>query len=281
MQFTKMHGIGNDFIMVAATGSDGANLLAEAQARAVELCDRKFGVGADGVILVLPASEADFTMRMFNPDGSEAEMCGNGIRCFAKFAYDKGLTTKTTLDVITGAGRLTTRSNVVDGQVSTVEVDMGVAHLERRDIPADLGDGRTGPIVNQPLSVGGQDWNITCVSMGNPHCVVFVDDVASFPLEKYGPQFEKNKAFPRRTNTEFVQVLGPAEVRMRVWERGAAETLACGTGACAVAVSSALSGYTGRDVVVHLAGGDLSIQWLDNGRVIMTGTATTVYEGTV
>lgn len=281
MRFTKMHGIGNDFVMVDATGADGPSVLADAETRAVAICDRRFGVGADGVIAVLPAEGADFTMRMFNPDGSEAEMCGNGIRCFAKFAYDQGLTTKSVLDVQTGAGLLTTCASIVDGTVSTVEVDMGEARLDRTVIPVDLGDSATGPVIAQPLMVAGREWSITCVSMGNPHCVVFVDDVAEFPLAEVGPLFEKHPAFPRRTNTEFVQVISSNEVRMRVWERGAAETLACGTGACAVAVASALNGKTGRDVLVHLAGGDLRIVWRDDNHVIMTGAAATVYEGEI
>jgi diaminopimelate epimerase len=279
LQFTKMHGIGNDFVMIDATGSNGVALLKEAQDRAVWLCDRKFGVGADGVILLLASSAADFQMRMFNPDGSEAEMCGNGIRCFAKFAYDKGLTQKTTLRVETGAGLLETVAHVAGGKVQTVTVDMGEAHLVPKEIPVHLPDVVEGPIVAAPLCIAGMDYAITCVSMGNPHCVVFVDDVESFPVAEIGPKFERHPVFPRRINTEFIEVLGPSEVRMRVWERGAGETLACGTGACATAVACALNGKTGRDVTVHLAGGDLKIAWREDNRVMMTGPAATVFEG--
>jgi len=280
MQFTKMHGIGNDFVVVNALGDSDGSTLSGLQARSAALCDRHFGIGADGVIAVLDGgARADFRMRMFNPDGSEAEMCGNGIRCFAKYIYDKKLSEKLELNIETGAGLLVTHSTVIDKRVQSVTVDMGIAHLDRKEIPADLGNGKSGPIISEKLNVGGTDYNITCVSMGNPHCIVFVDDVATFPLEKVGPLFEKHAAFPNRINTEFVQVIGQTEIRMRVWERGASETLACGTGACASTVASALNGKTDYDVIVHLAGGDLRIEWRDDGRVLMTGAATTVYEG--
>jgi diaminopimelate epimerase len=281
MKFTKMHGIGNDFVMVEAFHPKDAPLLVEAKERSVFLCDRKFGVGADGVIVVLPSKEAQFEMRMFNPDGSEAEMCGNGIRCFAKYVYDNDLSQDSTLSIKTGAGILATDATVVDGRVASVKVDMGKAVLDRALIPVDLGDGGCGPVVSQSLRVLGQEYNITTVSMGNPHCVVFVDDVANIPLTVLGPSFEKHKAFPKRINTEFVQILSKSEVRMRVWERGAAETLACGTGACATAVASALNQHTGRDVLVHLAGGDLQISWKMDGRVEMTGPAETVFQGEI
>lgn len=281
MKFTKMQGIGNDFVMVDAVSLGGDTLLDEAQARSVFLCDRKFGVGADGVIVILPSREAQFEMRMFNPDGSEAEMCGNGIRCFAKYVYDNGLSKDTTLSIKTGAGILTTDSIVDGGKVARVRVDMGPAILDRALIPVDLRDGGSGPVVSELLEVLGKAYSITAVSMGNPHCVVFVDDVADFPLANIGPAFESHWAFPKRTNTEFVQVISNSEVRMRVWERGAAETLACGTGACAVGVASSLNNHTGRDVLVHLAGGDLSISWKDTGRVEMTGAAETVFSGDI
>lgn len=280
LQFTKMHGIGNDFVMINALGGASA-LQEEIGQQAAWLCDRKFGVGADGVILILPSDTADLRMRMFNPDGTEAEMCGNGIRCFAKFAYDKGLTQNTILQIETGAGILETRARVSEGCVDLVTVDMGEAHLAPAEIPVTLAGAGDGPIVAAPLTVEGREYAITCVSMGNPHCVVFVDDVASFPVTEIGPKFERDPAFPRRINTEFVQVLGDGEVRMRVWERGAGETLACGTGACAVGVASALNGKTGRDVLVHLAGGDLQIAWRDDNRVMMTGPAATVFEGVI
>jgi diaminopimelate epimerase len=280
MKFTKMHGIGNDFVMVDAM-TDTDKILAEAQERAVLLCDRKFGVGADGVIVILPSREAQFEMRMFNPDGTEAEMCGNGIRCFAKFVYDNELSSDTTLAIKTGAGLLVTDSTVVKGAVVKVKVDMGPAILDRIEIPVDLRDGATGPVVNVPLEVNGKEYRITAVSMGNPHCIVFVDDVAEVLLPQVGPLFESHWAFPNKINTEFIQVLSPKEIKMRVWERGAAETLACGTGACAAAVASCLNGFTGREVTVHLAGGDLEINWKENGHVEMTGPAETVFSGEI
>jgi diaminopimelate epimerase len=281
MNFTKMHGIGNDFVMVDAVSGDRQAVLAEAEARSVFLCDRKFGVGADGVIVVLPSREAQFEMRMFNPDGSEAEMCGNGIRCFAKFVYDTGLSADTTLSIKTGAGVLSTISTVEQGRVVLVKVDMGQAILDRSLVPIDLRDGKSGPVISSPLEVLGREYLINAVSMGNPHCIVFVDDVDTVPITEIGPAFESHWAFPRRTNTEFVQVLSGSEVKMRVWERGAAETLACGTGACATAVASALNNYTGRDVLVHLAGGDLAISWKADGHVEITGPAETVFAGEI
>jgi diaminopimelate epimerase len=281
MKFVKMQGIGNDFVMIDATSSSSQALLGEARSRSVALCDRKFGVGADGVILVLKSNEAHFEMRMFNPDGTEAEMCGNGIRCFAKYVYDNGLSSDTTLTVKTGAGLLTTTSRVTGGVVAEVKVNMGPAILDRALIPVDLRDRGSGPVISEELHVLGKTYLITTVSMGNPHCVVFVDDVAKFPLASIGPSFETHWAFPKRTNTEFVEVISPSEVKMRVWERGAAETLACGTGACAVAVASALNKFTGRTVGVHLVGGDLQIEWKRDGTVDMTGTATTVFSGTI
>ena len=279
LAFTKMHGIGNDFVMIDALNPRLSALAGEIGQQSKWLCDRKFGVGADGVILIMPSDVADFRMRMFNPDASEAEMCGNGIRCFAKFVYDKGLTKKTTLVVETGAGILETRAQVAGGCVSLVTVDMGEAELKPSAIPVAIDSA--SPIVGAPLEVDGNKYEITCVSMGNPHCVVFVEDVAGFPVSEIGPKFELHSAFPRRTNTEFVQVLSPEEVRMRVWERGAGETLACGTGACATAVASALNGKTGRKVTVHVAGGDLQIAWRDDNHVMMTGPAATVFEGEI
>jgi len=281
MNFWKMHGIGNDFLLVDGTGPDGKALLAYSQERAEQICDRRTGVGADGVIVVSPSDIAQFRMRVFNADGSEAEMCGNGIRCFAKFVHDSGLLKRTELKIETGAGVLVTRATLLGGLVDTVEVDMGPARLAARDIPAMIEGLGDEPIISRPLVVDGKTWQITCVSMGNPHCVVFVDDVESFPVAQLGPLFEHHAAFPRRTNTEFVQVLGEAELRMRVWERGSGETMACGTGACAVTVAGALTGRSARKSLVHLAGGDLSIDWQLDGRVFMTGAAATVYTGNV
>jgi diaminopimelate epimerase len=283
MHFTKMHGIGNDFLMVDCLGADGLALAREAQERAVELCDRKFGVGGDGVILVLPGRDAPFQMRMFNPDGSEAEMCGNGIRCFAKFVADRGLTqTISDIPVETGAGLLHLQCHSgSDGKVSAVRVDMGEPILAPAEIPTMLGTGNA-PIIAQPLEVAGQTLSVTTVSMGNPHAVVFVEDVQAYPVATVGPSVEHHPAFPKRINTEFIQVLSDREIKFRVWERGAAETLACGTGACAAVVACVLNGKTRREVRVHLAGGDLDIDWSEaNNHVFMTGPAADVFEGDI
>lgn len=276
-----MHGAGNDFLVVDATREDGDVLLRCCQQDAVRLCDRRFGVGGDGVIVVSASSAADYRMRVFNSDGSEPEMCGNGIRCFAKFVFDYGLSTKTRLQVETGAGVLTTIANIVDGKVQTVVVDMGEAHLRPAEIPAMIGAGGDSPIVSRSLNAAGKDWAVTCVSMGNPHCIVFVDGVDHLDLAAIGPAFETHPAFPRRINTEFVEILDASEVKMRVWERGAGETLACGTGACAVTVAGALNGFTGRKVLVHLSGGDLNIEWRGDNHVMMTGPAASVFEGEI
>ena len=283
MHFSKMHGIGNDFVMVNCLGKEGEALAEEARRRASFLCDRKFGVGADGVILVLPGRSAPFRMRMFNPDGSEAEMCGNGIRCFAKFVADRGYAQgQTDLPVETGAGLLRVQNNVGDdGKVSTVRVDMGEPVLVPALVPTTLGGGDT-PVVDAPLELSDRTIRVTAVSMGNPHAVTFVDDTKTVPITTVGPQVESHPAFPKRTNTEFIQILSDREINFRVWERGAAETLACGTGASAAVVACVLNGKTGRSVLVHLPGGDLDIEWsrADN-HVYMTGSATDVFEGEV
>ncbi len=283
MRFTKMHGIGNDFVMVNCLGPDGPALAGEAQEHAVMLNDRKFGVGGDGLILVLPGRDAPFRMRMFNPDGSEPEMCGNGIRCFAKYVVDRGLMEGAAEIVVeTGAGLLHLQcDNGPDGKVATVRVDMGEPRLRPADIPTTLGEG-DGPIVAAPLTVGGRSLAVTTVSMGNPHAVIFVDDVAAYPVAAVGPLVENHLAFPRRTNTEFIHVLSAHEMDFRVWERGAGETLACGTGACAAVVAAVLNGRTGREVRVHLPGGDLDIEWSEaDNHVYMTGPAADVYEGDI
>lgn len=277
MDFLKFHGIGNDFVLIdghkQAFPEDALPGLAR------QLCDRHFGVGGDGLILVQPSQVATFRMRMFNPDGSEAEMCGNGIRCFAKYVYDHGLTRDTQITVETLAGIMAPRMTVEDGQVRLVQVDMGEPRLKRPEIPmAGAGDG---PVVAEPVEVDGQRWELTAVSMGNPHCVVFVEDVERFPVAAVGPRLETHPLFPRRTNVEFVQVLNPAEFRMRVWERGAGETLACGTGACGATVACVLNGKTGRSVTAHLPGGDLFIEWAADNRVYMTGPAVEVFTGTM
>ncbi len=281
MQFTKMHGIGNDFVVINCLGKEGESLAEEAQRRAVFLNDRKFGVGGDGVILVMPGQRAPFKMRMFNPDGSEAEMCGNGIRCFAKFVYDRGLTPRqATVAVETGAGLLhVTVTPGPDGKAEMVRVDMGEPVLVPADVPTTLGEG-AAPVVNVPLNLGDITVYVTTVSMGNPHAVTFVDDVKSYPIETIGPLVEKHPAFPRRINTEFIQVVSEREINFRVWERGAAETLACGTGASASVVACVLNGKTGRHVRVHLPGGDLDIEWSEaDNHVYMTGPAAEVFAG--
>ncbi len=283
MHFTKMHGIGNDFVMVDCLGADGPALLAESQERAVFLCDRKFGVGGDGVIALLPGKAAAFEMRMFNPDGSESEMCGNGVRCFAKYLFDRDLTTGgSKISVETGAGLLSLQVTAgPDGKAEAVRVDMGEPVLKPSLIPTVLSEG-DAPIVNIPLELRDVTLGITAVSMGNPHAVTFVADVRTYPVETIGPQVEHHPAFPRRTNTEFIQVVSSREIIFRVWERGAGATLACGTGACAAVVACVLNGKTGREVRVHLPGGDLDIEWSEaDSHVYMTGSATEVFSGEI
>lgn len=283
MQFTKMHGIGNDFVMVNCLGPDGPVLLAECQSRAIELCSRKFGIGGDGVIALLPGQSAPFAMKMFNPDGTESEMCGNGIRCFAKFLFDRNMTHgEREIAVETGAGLLHLQITPgPDGKADTVRVDMGEPILIPSQIPTVLLE-TDAPIVNAPLTVGEQTLHVTTVSMGNPHAVTFVEDVSSYPLAVIGPLVEHHPAFPRRTNTEFIQIVSNTEIIFRVWERGAGATLACGTGACAAVVACVLNGKTGRSVLVHLPGGDLDIVWSDtDNHVYMIGPATEVFEGEI
>ena len=275
MKFTKMHGISNDYIYINGATETIDNL----SEVAVKLSDRHTGIGSDGIVMILPSKTCDFRMRMFNSDGSEAEMCGNASRCVGKYVYDKGLTKKTKVSLETLAGKKILNLHVVDGKVDTVTVDMGEPILRGVDIPT-IFDLPT--VVSQPIVVSGKKILTTCVSMGNPHSVVYVDDVDSLDLEKIGPTYECHPAFPHKTNTEFVEIISRNEVKMRVWERGAGETMACGTGACAVAVASVLNGFTDRDVRVKLRGGDLQIKWDDDdNHVYMTGPATTVYEGDV
>ncbi len=268
VSFTKMHGCGNDFIFIDCLLNDVPNLAPLAG----KLCDRRFGIGADQLLTVHPSKVADFKMEIYNSDGSQVEMCGNGIRCFAKYVYEHGLTSKRELEVETLAGII--RPRLVG---DLVEVDMGEPILEGRDIPVDA-DGR---ILNHPLVVKSKRYEVTCVSMGNPHCVLYLDDIDALDLEKLGPHFEHHPFFPKRVNTEFIKVLNPREVKMRVWERGAGETWACGTGASAVGVAGVLTGRTENKITVHLKGGDLSIEWRDNNRVYMTGGAEEVFHGTV
>ena len=273
MKFTKMHGCGNDYIYVDCTKTP----LDDPNGVAKQLSDRHFGIGSDGLILICPSDRGDFRMAMYNSDGSEGAMCGNGIRCVAKFCYDKGLTDKTSISVETRGGMKYLDLTVEDGRVSKVRVDMGAPAVRAEEIPViGLGD----EVIGRPVQVGGQEWIMTCVSMGNPHAVVWCDDVDGLDIERIGPQFEEHPMFPDRVNTEFVRVLDRKNLRMRVWERGAGETLACGTGACATAYAAWRGGLCDREVTVHLLGGDLEIEVTD-GSIFMTGPATTVFEGEV
>lgn len=274
MKFVKMHGAGNDYVYI-----DGfQESINDPAALAIAVSNRNFGIGSDGLILILPSVLADVKMRMFNSDGSEAEMCGNGVRCVAKYAYDHGLVAKEVVTVETGAGVLTLQlfPNAA-GRIAKVRVNMGLPRLTRGEIP--LSGEATAQVVNLPLTILDRTFAITCVSMGNPHCVIFVDDVENFPLEKYGPLIEHHPLFPRRTNVEFVEVRSRGEVRQRTWERGAGETLACGTGAAAVVVAGVLTGRTERVIKNVLSGGELELEWSADGAVFMTGPAVEVFSG--
>ena len=275
LRFTKLHGTANDFVYVDARGGfpgDPAVL-------APRLCDRRRGIGADGLILLLAPHNgaADCRMEIYNADGSRAEMCGNGIRGLAKFVRDRGLVAADPLRVETDAGVKTLRAETDGGRVVRVTVDMGMPVWDGRAIPVDA----DGEVVERPLEVGGRAYAVTCLSMGNPHCVVFVDDVAALPLADIGPRFAGHRFFPRSVNTEFIRVAGPTRLEMRVWERGAGETMACGTGACAAAVAAARTGRTGRQVTVALPGGELAIDWRADDHVLMTGDAVEVFDGQV
>ena len=274
MRFTKMHGAGNDYVYVdgfqESVPPDLSNL-------ARRISDRHFGVGADGLILICPSDVADARMRMFNADGSEAEMCGNGIRCVAKYVYEYGIARKESLAIETGAGRLTLDLNVVKGRVDTVHVDMGEPILESQDIPTTFSGS---PVVDVPLTVGAREIKVTCVSMGNPHCVVFVDEADDDIVLGVGPRVELDPHFPSRVNVEFVEVRSRTAMRQRTWERGSGETLACGTGASAVCVAGVLSGRTDRRVKIQLQGGDLELEWsAEDNHVYITGPAVEVFHG--
>lgn len=274
-KFYKMHGIGNDYIYFDCLDTP----LENPEAAALKLSDRHFGIGGDGIVLICPSALADAKMRMFNADGSEGKMCGNAIRCLGKYLYDFQKTNKTTLKIETLSGVKTLFLNVENGKTQSVKVDMGAPSLSPEQIPVRLGGEA---VVGRETEIAGGRYAITCVSMGNPHCVVFGGDPAEIEIEKLGPKFETAALFPDRTNTEFVQVLGGNEIKMRVWERGSGETWACGTGACAAAVAAVLNGYAARDedIVVHLRGGDLIVRWTKD-TVYMTGTATLVFTGEV
>ena len=275
MQFTKMHGIGNDYVYV----NGFAESVADPVSLAVAVSDRHFGIGGDGLILILPAEDGanHARMRVFNADGSEAEMCGNGVRCVAKYVHDHGLCDANPLRIETGGGlRVLQLTLGEDGKVETVRVDMGRPALEADAIPTTLAAPRA---ILAPLTVGGLTLELTCVSMGNPHAVCFVDDVEGFDLERIGPLVENHPAFPRRVNFHVARRVGRGEIIMRTWERGSGITLACGTGACAVCVAGALIDQTDRAVLIHLPGGDLTLDWTADDRVYMTGPATEVFTG--
>ena len=275
MKFTKMHGLGNDYVYVNCFEEKIDN--PPAVARFVS--DRHFGIGSDGLIMINPSKTADFEMEMYNADGSRGEMCGNGIRCVAKYVYDYGLTDKTQISVETLGGIKYLDLTVEDGKVSQVKVDMGKPELEADLIPII---SEREQVIDEPIEVDGKEYHMTGVSMGNPHAVIYVDDVQGLDLEKIGPKFENHERFPKRINTEFVHCIDRQTVEMRVWERGSGETLACGTGACAVAVSSILNNLTDTRVTVKLLGGDLQIEWdREKDRVFMTGPATVVFDGVI
>lgn len=273
IKFTKMQGLGNDYVYIDAINQNIENESSLAQF----ISNRNFGIGSDGLILICKSEIADFKMRMFNSDGSEAEMCGNGIRCVGKFVYDKGFTSKTEVTIETLAGIKKLKLFVKEGKVEKVRVDMGEPILEPTEIPVI---SKEIPVKNLYIKVKEKEFTFTCVSMGNPHAITIVDDVENFDVETYGKEVEKNELFPNKTNVEFIEIINKNCVKMRVWERGAGETLACGTGACAVVVATILNELTENKVKVKLLGGDLEIEWNeDNNHIYMTGPAVTVFEG--
>ncbi len=275
LKFTKMHGIGNDYVYVNCFQETVEN----PEQTAITVSDRHFGIGSDGLILIKPSDVADGKMEMYNADGSQGAMCGNGIRCVAKYMYDYGITDKTSIRVETKSGIKEMELTLKDGKVDTVKVNMGTPGLKSADIPV-LSEREQ--VLDEAIEVDGKEWRITCVSMGNPHAVTYIDDVKNLEIEKIGPKFENHERFPDRVNTEFVHVIDRCTVEMRVWERGSGETLACGTGACAVAVSSILNGMTEEEVTVKLLGGELKIFWdREENTVYMTGPATTVFDGEI
>lgn len=275
MIFTKMHGCGNDYIYIDCT----RELIEDIPETARKLSDRHFGIGADGLILIRPSTKGDFFMDMYNSDGSRARMCGNGIRCFAKYVYDNGLTDKRELFIETLSGIKRIELIVTDGKVAEVTVNMGVPATDPKLIPVISDKDK---LVNEPITVNGREYRVTCISMGNPHAVVFTEDIKSLPLSEIGPLFENHNIFPDRVNTEFIHVTDKNNIEMRVWERGSGETLACGTGACASVVAGVLNGYTEREVKVLLPGGSLKIRYDEkDGSVYMTGPAVKVYDGEI
>ena len=275
MKFTKMHGCGNDYVYVNCFEETVNNPAAVSE----YVSDRRFGIGSDGLILICPSETADFRMVMYNADGSEGSMCGNGIRCVAKYVYDYGLTDKTEISVETKSGIKYLELTVENGKVSLVKVNMGAPGLLAKEIPV-ISDKEK--VIDEPVTIQGKEYRITCVSMGNPHAVTVVEDTASFPVEKIGPFFENHEMFPDRVNTEFVQLISRSEMNMRVWERGSGETWACGTGTCASVVACVINGFTDEHVLVHLLGGDLQI-FYDRAAdtVWMTGPAAVVFDGEI
>ena len=276
MKFTKMHGAGNDYIYINCFEETVKN----PEKLAIKVSDRHFGIGSDGLILISPSDKADFKMNIYNADGSEGMMCGNGIRCVSKYVYDNGMTDKDEISVETRSGIKLIKMNVENGKVVSARVNMGEPILEAEKIPTKF-DGKN--VIRRKLTIDEKEYEVTCVSMGNPHCIVYVDDVKDIDLEKIGPKFENNEMFPERINTEFVHVVSDTELDMRVWERGSGETLACGTGSCAVTVASVLCGYCKRntEIKINLLGGTLTDIWTDGGDVYMTGPAATVCTGEI
>lgn len=273
MKFTKMHGIGNDYVYINCFEEE----IKDPVKLAPIISDRHFGVGSDGLILILPSKAADCGMRIFNADGSEAQMCGNGIRCVAKYVYDHKITQKNPLAVETLAGVKTIQLFTTNGKVSSARVNMGKPKLMRSEIPML---GKETQVINETLTISkGITFLITCVSMGNPHCVIFVDSFDKIDLSQHGAEIERHRLFPERTNVHFVQIHGPKEVTMKTWERGSGITLACGTGASAVCVAGVLNKKTERKILAHLPGGDLELEWSEDGNVYMTGPATEVFTG--
>jgi len=276
IKFTKMHGLGNDYVYIDATAKTGQKIEDES-ALALFVSNRHFGVGSDGLILICDSNVADFKMRMFNYDGSEAEMCGNGIRCVGKFVYDKGLTDRDLITVETLAGIKVLKLNVVDGKVESVRVDMGEPILKPSFIPVISNEEI---VKNLKITAADKTFKFSCVSMGNPHAITIVENVDDFEVQKYGKILEVDEHFPNRSNIEFIKLIDKSKIKMRVWERGAGETMACGTGACASVVACILNDYTERNVTVELLGGNLYIEWSkEDNHVYMTGPATTVFEG--
>ncbi len=275
INFTKMHGTGNDYIYI----HDGKSAIKNPGKLSRAISDRHFGVGSDGLIVIYPSTKADFKMRMFNPDGSEAEMCGNGIRCFAKYVFDRGMTSARQITVETLAGIKHLTLHAKNGKVSSVQVDMGEPILRRDKIPMI---GEQGMVINESLHLDdGTRFYITALSVGNPHAVIFVEDVENFPVSKYGPIIENHQLFPQRTNVEFVQIVNPDEVIQRTWERGTGETFSCGTGASAVAAACVLNNACNRNITVHLKGGDLKLEWREkDNHIYLTGPAVEVFQGT-